>query len=73
MDSLRRAMPNDATRALWCLIDGEFTAFKVMAPPNIDINDLKQLVSQEKDKGILRDVNAADLALWKVSTLYSPA
>jgi hypothetical protein len=34
---------------------------------------LKKLIHQEKDQGILRDINAVDLVLWKVNIFHSPA
>jgi hypothetical protein len=51
---------------LRCLIQGESTSFKVQVKSNEDIDDLKGHVHKMKAKGILRDVDAADLVLWKV-------
>jgi hypothetical protein len=65
-------MSDDAARTLWCLIEGESTPFGVTAPANAIIEDLKKLIHQEKEKGILRDINAVDLVLWKVSSFYRP-
>jgi hypothetical protein len=52
---------------LRCLIEREATVFTVEVSVNDEIGDLKKLIHKEKDKGSLRDVNAADLVLLKVS------
>jgi hypothetical protein len=61
------AIADDTIHTLWCLVEGDSTPFKITAPPNIDIDDLKKLVRENKDKSSLRDVNASDLVLFKVS------
>jgi hypothetical protein len=55
-----------AVRMLWCLVEGKSTLFQVDTPSSDNINQLKNLVHKGKDKGILRDVNATDLVVWKV-------
>jgi hypothetical protein len=62
------AMADDTIRTLWCLVEGESMVFEVTVSANASINRLKTLVQEKKDKGSLRDVNAADLVLLKVST-----
>jgi hypothetical protein len=53
-------------RKLSCLVDGDSVPFMVAAPPNIRILELVSLVYNQKDKGVLDDVNASDMILWKV-------
>jgi hypothetical protein len=59
-------MADNAVRALLCIIEGDSSLFRVTPTGNMDIIELKNLFHKEKDKGILRDVNAADLVVWKV-------
>jgi hypothetical protein len=47
--------------------------FMVTTPSNNRIFELQQLVYNQKDKGVLQDVNASDLALWKVSSFQKSA
>jgi hypothetical protein len=58
------------TRTLWCLVEGDSSAFKVKPTLNADVDDLKALVYEEGKHGILRDVDAKDLGLWKVRTFF---
>ena len=59
-------MAND-TRVLFCLIQGETDPFEVTVSTSKSISSLKGVI-QEKCKNVaLRDVDAADLVLWKVS------
>jgi hypothetical protein len=53
----------------YLLIDGDSTPFEVTASVNSSINLLKQLVQENRKYGALRDFDATDLALWKVSHL----
>ena len=52
--------------SLWCLVDGDSRPFKVTALDDADVTDLKKLIKEEGKKGILCDVDAKDLDLWKV-------
>jgi hypothetical protein len=61
------AIAGDTIHTLWCLVEGDSTVFEVAASANASINRLKVLVREKTDKGSLRDVNAADLVLLKVS------
>ena len=65
-------MHDDTPRVLRCIVEGDPAVFKVKVPVDNDVDDLKKLVHREKDKGILRDVNASDLALWKVRYFQKP-
>src|ERR1700732_2977261 len=47
---------NDCT--LWCLIEGESTPFKVTAPIDKDVADLKKLIRAEGERGSLGHVDA---------------
>ena len=55
-------MTDDTSRVLFCLIEGDSRPFKV-TPNKGDILDLKDLI---KKNGVLRNVLAKDLVLWKV-------
>ena len=59
----------DGTRTLCCLIDGDSTPFDVTVPITRNVSDLNRLIWEEKGKGVLHDLNAADLTLWKVLDL----
>jgi hypothetical protein len=61
------AMADDARRTLYCLVKCENVVLKVTAFVDNDIADLKKLVKQEKKNGTLRDADAANLVLFKVS------
>ena len=65
---LLTAMMSD-TRTLWCLIEGDTTTFGVTAPVTTSIHLLKKLVLEECKNGVLRNVDARDLVLWKVCML----
>ena len=54
--------------ALWCLVEGDSTPFKVIAPLNADIDDLKTLVRERGINVAERTILAKDLTVWKVST-----
>jgi hypothetical protein len=57
----------DDNRVLRCLVSGDTTSFKVAVPAEGDVVDLEELVLEKGRKGILHDVDAKDLVLWKVS------
>jgi hypothetical protein len=58
------------TRKLWCIVNGFIKQpFKVQISSDRDIDDLKQKVC----KKIEGDVLAKNLAIWKVSSFYTPA
>jgi hypothetical protein len=63
------SMSDGAPRQLWYLVEGDSAPFKITAPPNIDIVDLKILIQERESgkRGALRDFDAKDLVLWKVS------
>jgi hypothetical protein len=56
---------------LWCLVEGDSAAFSVIVSANTSVSQLRELI-HDKRKTILCEVDAADLALWKVSTLWTP-
>ena len=64
---------NGSNRKLWCLVQGDSTPFMVTTPSNNRTFELQQLVYNQKDKDVLQDVNASDLALWKVSSFQKSA
>ena len=51
---------------LSCLVKGDSSVFDVKVSALMKVSALKELIHEKKDKGILRDVNASDLVLWKV-------
>jgi hypothetical protein len=53
---------------LLCLVEGDPIPFVVTASLDSRIFDLQQLIYNQKDRGILQDVNASDLILWKVNS-----
>jgi hypothetical protein len=57
---------DQASRDLWCYVEGDIAAFKVTTPLNVDVDRLKKLIRGERQHVVLRDVDAADLVLWKV-------
>lgn len=61
-------MADDEVRVLWCFIKGDSTAFEVTAPVRASIGRLKKLVWEERKHGVLRETDATDLVLWKVSS-----
>jgi hypothetical protein len=63
------AMADDAHREFYGLVEGERLAFRVTASVDNDVEDMKKLVQLEKKRGPLRDIDAAALILWKVTTL----
>jgi Crinkler effector protein N-terminal domain len=54
------------TLCLWFLVEGETTPFTVEIKGNKYVTHLKKHIQKEKEKRVLRDVDAADLVLWKV-------
>ena len=60
------SMQSWPTHTLWCLIDGDSTPFKITCQTNTDVDDLKRLIYADNNKGILRNIDAAGLMLWKV-------
>jgi hypothetical protein len=65
-------MADDGHRTIYSLVEGgDGVRFKVKASVNDYIEDFKNIVQHrdERRNGALRDVNTADLTLWKVSTM----
>ena len=61
-------MADDSLRALLCLVEGEPFVFRVKPAGNTDIIDLRGLIKEERKNGVLSNVDAAVLTLWKVGT-----
>jgi len=59
-------MAND-TRVLFCLIEGDTNLFEVTVSTGESICFLKEVIQEKRKNRLLRDVDAADLVLWKVS------
>ena len=60
-------MSDSTARTLWCLVEGGSALFAVTAPANANIYNLKKLILEEK-KNELKDIDADQLILLKVST-----
>jgi hypothetical protein len=67
-------------RALTCLIEGDSSLFQVNVTGGENIMVLKDLIREKRKNGVLSNVDATDLTLWKVrmimasdSTTNSPA
>ena len=56
---------DDSRRALWCLVEGKTTAFKVNIPANNDISDLKEAIKL-KNNNDLGPYDAHTLVLLQV-------
>jgi hypothetical protein len=66
-------MADDEVRVFWCLIQDESTPFEVIAPVNININQMKKLIKEEGINVTKRDsILAKHMTLWKVS-IQKPA
>ena len=57
----------DDTRVLFCIIQGDTNLFEVTVSTGKSISFLKEVIQKKRKNGALRDVDAADLVLWKVS------
>ena len=57
-----------AHRVLWCFIKDDHNAFKVIAPVDTDIDEVKELIWEKGKYDKLRGTDAKDLVLWKVRT-----
>ena len=73
-------MADDHPRTLTCLIEGDSSLFQVNSTGDKNIFNLKKLIWEEGKRGVLSNVDAKDLTLWKVrmiiasdSTTNSPA
>jgi Crinkler effector protein N-terminal domain len=61
-------MANNPHPVLWCLIKDNSNLFKVTAPVDIDIDQLKELVWEKGKNGVLSGTDEKYLALYKVSS-----
>jgi hypothetical protein len=62
-------MADNGFRVICCVVQGHSDVFKVKAPVDNDIVDLKKLVYQEGIDSTINPVLAKNLTLWKVSVL----
>jgi hypothetical protein len=63
---------NDKTiRHLRCLLEGDYVPFPVDVQANCQIADFKEMIHKKRERGALRDIDAADLKLYKVSLMNS--
>ena len=54
-------MSEDEVCRVWCLIDGEQTAFSVKASLRWDVEELKKAIQQERNR--LKTIDIIDLVL----------
>jgi hypothetical protein len=52
--------------SLWCIVKGDLSLFNVKIVPEQTVADLKELIRDKHQNNLLKDVDAANLALWKV-------
>jgi hypothetical protein len=71
---------SDETYLIWCLVEGDGTLFPVVDSLRKTVIELKELIKEKCKNGVLKNVDAKDLTLWKVrmtmasdSTTDSPA
>ena len=53
----------------WCFVEGDATPFSITAMPTISISNLKDKIKEKGKNGVLSNVDAKDLTLWKVRIL----
>jgi len=51
---------------IYCLVQGDSRFFPVTTNSDGDVADLKKLIQEQRQHGILHNINAKDLVLWKV-------
>jgi len=64
-------MSEDEVCRVWCLIDGEQTAFSVNASLEWDVEELMDAIQHRRT--CLKTIDITDLVLWKVRLSYSSA
>jgi len=58
---------SDATREVWCLVEGSNTPFPVVISPTTSIGVLKNMIKQmNENNSLFQRVDALNLILWKV-------
>jgi hypothetical protein len=64
-------MSHLTARNLWCIVESQTTPFVVTVSLDVSIGQFKKLVREMKGKWTFREVDAADLVLWKVRATFS--
>jgi len=59
---------SDIRRRVRCFVEGGVGVVTVKVSSEEEVGDVKHLVREDCINGSLRDVDARDLALWKVTT-----
>jgi len=59
----------DGSRRLRCLIEIEPVVFTVEDSCRIEIGDLKEVIQRKRAMGVLKNIDAHALDLWKVSAI----
>jgi Crinkler effector protein N-terminal domain len=59
-------MSGHELRTFWCLVDVDHIPFKITAPLDADVADMKKLIQEERKYDVLREVGPHTLILWKV-------
>jgi hypothetical protein len=60
----------NVTLELWCIVSGDSRPFTVSISTHDNISVLKERIYEKNKNGFLRDIDAKDLKLWKVSSFY---
>ena len=58
---------SDARRRVRCFVEGGVGLVTVEVSSEEEVGDVKRFVREERMNGLLRNVDARDLALWKVT------
>jgi hypothetical protein len=61
-------MTNDAHRTIWCLVKGYYVPFRISAPIDATVDELKVSIKARNENGACRGIDALNLVLRKVST-----
>ncbi|KAH9968404.1 hypothetical protein BJV74DRAFT_968761 [Russula compacta] len=57
---------------LICLVEGDDTLFRVIASSTLSIIELKYLIKEECQYGVLRGIDTKDLTIWKADLPFPP-
>src|ERR1700728_2293318 len=60
------------TLVLWCIVSGDSRPFTVRVPTDDYISVLKERIHEKAKNGVLKDIDAKDLDLWKFNESTIP-
>jgi hypothetical protein len=61
-----RTAMSENTYHIYCLVEGNSAIFPVIASPTTSISMLKYLIKEKRKHGVLSNIDATDLTLWRV-------